>query len=200
MLQKSVQASFGALAWEAELERQNFNENEKVHESRWYGCSAWGYWDHFWRISFVCSGERFLGSLLVHIAPMHDQYYDMGPSINDVTLFWAKIYPLPPCHISSQVFNPPSNRTSQFANLPPPYICNRKFASILFLPGQNFHLFYIFHLWQDQHSIRKTSKILYTRPAISLGHQEWRSVFWEGPKFFKLCLIVFSYAQHIFQG
>jgi len=34
MLQKSVQASFGALAWEAELERQNFNENEKVHESR----------------------------------------------------------------------------------------------------------------------------------------------------------------------
>jgi len=85
----------------------------------------------------------------------------MGPSINDVTLFWAKIYPLPPCHISSQVFNPPSNITSQFAN-PPPYICNYKFLSILCLPRQKFHLFDRFDLctlWQNQHSIRKTSKI-----------------------------------------
>ena len=61
-----------------------------------------------------------------------------GPSINDVTLFWAKIYPLPPCHISSQVFNPPSNITPQFVNLPPPYICNYKFPSILCLPRQKF--------------------------------------------------------------
>jgi len=26
-----------------------------------------------------------------------------------------------------------------------------------------------------------------TRPVTSLGHQEGRRVFWEGPKFFKLC-------------
>jgi len=131
-----------------------------------------------------------------------------GPSINDVTLFWAKIYPLPPCHISSQVFKlpfkynviicnpplhlqgavhkwrhtilginlplsplvtfrhkyliPPSNITSQFAHTP---FCNYKFPSILCLPRQKFHLFYIFDLctlWQDQHSIRETSKILHT--------------------------------------
>ena len=50
----------------------------------------------------------------------------VGPSINDVTLFWAKIYPLPPCHISSQVFNPPLNITSQFLN-PPPYVCITNF-------------------------------------------------------------------------
>ena len=67
-----------------------------------------------------------------------------GPSINDVTLFWAKIYPFPPCHISSQVFNPPSNVTSQFAT--PSYICNYKFPSVLCLPRQKFNLFNRFHL------------------------------------------------------
>ena len=39
-----------------------------------------------------------------------------------------------------------------------------------------------------------------TRPVISLRHQGWRRVFWEGPKFFKLCPIVFNYAQQIFPG
>jgi len=38
------------------------------------------------------------------------------------------------------------------------------------------------------------------RPVTSLGHQVWRKVFWEGPKFFKLCPIVFNYAQKIFPG
>ena len=86
-----------------------------------------------------------------------------GPSINDVTLFWAKIYPSHPCHISSQVFNPPWNITSQFGT--PPYSRNYKFPSILCLLRQKFHLFHRFDLctlWQDQHSIRKTSKILHT--------------------------------------
>jgi len=36
------------------------------------------------------------------------------------------------------------------------------------------------------------------RPATSLGHQGRLRVFWEGPKFFKQCSIVLTYAQHIF--
>ena len=38
----------------------------------------------------------------------------------------GKNLPPPLCHISSQVFKPPSNITSRFAN-PPPYICNYEF-------------------------------------------------------------------------
>jgi len=38
--------------------------------------------------------------------------------MNDVTLFWAKIYPLPPCHISSQVFNPPLKYNITICNPP----------------------------------------------------------------------------------
>jgi len=38
------------------------------------------------------------------------------------------------------------------------------------------------------------------RPVTSLGHQGWRRVFWEGPKFSTLCPIVFNYAQQIFPG
>jgi len=37
-----------------------------------------------------------------------------------------------------------------------------------------------------------------TRPVTSLGHQGWRRVFWEGPKFFKLCPIVCNCAQQNF--
>ena len=37
------------------------------------------------------------------------------------------------------------------------------------------------------------------RPVTSLGHRAGRRVFWEGPKFFKLCPIVLNYVQHIFQ-
>jgi len=62
------------------------------------------------------------------------------------------------------LLKPPSNIMSQFAN-PRPYICNYKFPSILCLPRQKFHQFYRFDLctlWQEQHSIRKTSKILHT--------------------------------------
>jgi len=87
-----------------------------------------------------------------------------GPSINDVTLFWAKLYPLPPLvTYRHKYLTPPANITSQFAT--PPYICNYKFPSILCLPRQKFRLFYRFDLctlWQDQHSIRKTSKIPHT--------------------------------------
>jgi len=35
-------------------------------------------------------------------------------------------------------------------------------------------------------------------PITSLGHQAGRRVFWERPKFFKLCSIVLNYVQHIF--
>jgi len=38
------------------------------------------------------------------------------------------------------------------------------------------------------------------RPVTSLGHQEGRRVFWEGPKIFKLCPIVSNYIQHVFPG
>jgi len=37
-----------------------------------------------------------------------------------------------------------------------------------------------------------------SRPVTSLGHQEGQRVFWEGPKFFKLCPIVSNNVQHIF--
>jgi len=36
------------------------------------------------------------------------------------------------------------------------------------------------------------------RPVTSLGHQEGRRVFSEGPKIFELCPIVSNYIQHIF--
>ena len=39
-----------------------------------------------------------------------------------------------------------------------------------------------------------------TRPVTILVHHGWRRVFLEGPKFFKVCLIVFNYAQQIFPG
>jgi len=38
------------------------------------------------------------------------------------------------------------------------------------------------------------------RPVSSLGHQEGRRFFWEGPKFFELCPIVLHYVQQFFQG
>jgi len=41
---------------------------------------------------------------------------------------------------------------------------------------------------------------IWNRPVTSLGHQAGRRVFWEGPKFFKLCPIVLNYIQHIFPG
>jgi len=37
-----------------------------------------------------------------------------------------------------------------------------------------------------------------SRPVTSLGHQEGRRVFREGPKFFELCPIFLNYVQHIF--
>ena len=39
-----------------------------------------------------------------------------------------------------------------------------------------------------------------TRPLTSLGHQEGRRFFWEGPKFFELCPIVSNYIKHSFPG
>ena len=36
------------------------------------------------------------------------------------------------------------------------------------------------------------------RPVTSLGHQEGRRVFREGPEFFELCPIFLNYVQHIF--
>jgi len=40
--------------------------------------------------------------------------------------------------------------------------------------------------------------IMAGRPGTSLGHQEGRRVFREGPKFFELCQIFLNYVQHIF--
>jgi len=41
---------------------------------------------------------------------------------------------------------------------------------------------------------------LATRPVTSLGHQEGRRVFREGPKFFELCPLFSNYIQHVFPG
>jgi len=38
------------------------------------------------------------------------------------------------------------------------------------------------------------------RAVTRFGHQGWRRVFCEVPKFFKICSIFFNYAQHIFAG
>ena len=46
----------------------------------------------------------------------------------------------------------------------------------------------------------QTFKLCPIRSVTSLGHQGWRRVFWEEPTFFKLCPIVFNYAQQIFPG
>jgi len=78
--------------------------------------------------------------------------------------FGQKSTPYPLVTFRHKCLIPPYNITSQFA-IPPPYSCNDKFLSILCLPRQKFHLFYRFDLctlWQDQHSIRKMSKILHT--------------------------------------
>ena len=60
---------------------------------------------------------------------------------------------------------------------------------------------FFYHLkWRKQHFLLKCSNScpLPTMPVTNLGHQgRWR-VFWEGPKFFKLCPIVLNYVQHIF--
>jgi len=39
-----------------------------------------------------------------------------------------------------------------------------------------------------------------SRPVTSLGHQEGRRVFREGPRFFEPCPIFLNYVQHIFPG
>ena len=118
------------------------------------------------------------------------------------TILGKNLPPPPLVTFRHKYLTPPSSITSQFANPPPLTFAIANFHLFCVCLDKNFHLFYRFDLctmWQDQYSIRKTSKILHTRPAISLGHQGWQRVFWEGLKFFKLCLIVFSYAQHIFQ-
>jgi len=38
------------------------------------------------------------------------------------------------------------------------------------------------------------------RPVTSLGHQEGRRLFREGPKFFELCPMFSNCVQHIFPG
>jgi len=43
-------------------------------------------------------------------------------------------------------------------------------------------------------------KLCPIRPVTSLGHQGSCGVLWEGSKIFKLCSIVFNYAQQIFPG
>jgi len=61
--------------------------------------------------------------------------------------------------------------------------------------GQSFRMSY--HRISIIQSNRKCHS---ARTVTSLGHQGWQRVFWEEPKFFKLCPIIFSYAQHIFPG
>jgi len=53
---------------------------------------------------------------------------------------------------------------------------------------------------QLRHCIHTKHCIQGRRLVTSLGHQEGRRVFREGPKFFELCPIVLNYVQHIFPG
>jgi len=46
----------------------------------------------------------------------------------------------------------------------------------------------------------RTGCMATTRPVTSLGYQEGRSVFWEGPKGFELCPIIFKDVQYNFPG
>jgi len=52
----------------------------------------------------------------------------------------------------------------------------------------------------DYSSEKPIHQTVLPRPVTSLGYQVERRVFWEGSKFFKLCSIVFNYAQQIFPG
>jgi len=45
-----------------------------------------------------------------------------------------------------------------------------------------------------------SQKYVSRRPVTSLGQQEGRRVFQEGPNFFELCPIFLNYVQHIFTG
>jgi len=56
------------------------------------------------------------------------------------------------------------------------------------------------HTWELTLCRRWFSGRAMCRPVTSLGHQWGRGVFWEGPKFFKLCPIFLNYVQHIFPG
>ena len=112
----------------------------------------------------VVTSSRRRSTRLYHLVFVQLDVKTLGPSINDLTLFWAKICPYPLVTFHHKYLTSPWIITSQFAT-PPPCSCNYKFPSIVRLLRQKFHLFYRFDLctlWQDQHSIRKTSKILHT--------------------------------------
>jgi len=73
--------------------------------------------------------------------------------------------PAPLVTFRHKYLTPRSNITSQFANLPPFTFAITNFHLFCVCLDKSFHLFYRFDLctlWQDQHSIRKTSKILHT--------------------------------------
>jgi len=54
----------------------------------------------------------------------------------------------------------------------------------------------------SQHAEKRLEglEMMVGRPVTSLGHYVKRRVFWEGPKFFKLCPRILNYVQHIFPG
>ena len=52
----------------------------------------------------------------------------------------------------------------------------------------------------DYSTKKPINQTVLPRPVTSLEHQVGRRVFWEGPKFFKLCPTVFNFAQQIFPG
>jgi len=50
---------------------------------------------------------------------------------------------------------------------------------------------------QDAEKRLESSEIMVDRPVTSLGHYMGRRVFWEGPKFFKLCELC---PTHFYRG
>ena len=66
------------------------------------------------------------------------------------------------------------------------------------------NIYFFKHFLQISHSLKiingQNHMCSEIRPVTTLGHQEGRRVFWEGPKVFELCPIVLNDVQHIFPG
>ena len=85
------------------------------------------------------------------------------------------------------------NANGEVAATSPPFRNEPHLSHVLFVkaaPGTTFTS------WSQHHFV--VSLALQTRPVTSLWHQEGRRVFWEGPKCFGLCPIIWNYVQHIF--
>ena len=82
------------------------------------------------------------------------------------------------------------------------FTCLFSFVYQIEYSSANFKHNSVMTAWDDEtwHELDDSVRSICLRPVTILGHQEGRSVFWEGPKFFVLCPIVWKYIQQIFLG